>query len=200
MGTTPRLLLAATVLILSAADAAAQCCWPRPPRPPRSVPHDLRPAMGVVLGPTSRAAALASDGFQLGISGDVPLPDGFVGRAELGIAAWNTDPATDGGATFLSIRHMTVSAYRTNGTGRTHTFIGGGFGLYRFRVRNADGSGTKPGVHGGVGIEGGGKRMAMSVEARLTFAGGGRRAPMEAYGPHDAVLHASLLLGVKRRF
>lgn len=204
MSKTPG-LIAATFLVVtlgSAVEAAAQCCWPRPPRPPRTVPEDLQPAVGIVLGPSSRAAEKATGGFQLGLTGEVPLPEGFLGRAELGVAAWNTDPMSDGGATFLSIRHATLGLYRMNGERGVHTFIGGGVGLYRFRVQDAGGSGTKPGIHAGVGIEGGGKRLAISGEMRLTIAGGGRPNPGQVYEPsaHESILHASILFGVKRRF
>ncbi|MEX2272039.1 MAG: hypothetical protein WD690_11230 [Vicinamibacterales bacterium] len=198
MGKTFRLTAVSLLsLLFLAPEVSAQIL--RRPRPPRTIPEDSRPGLGIILGPTSRVSETATGGLDFAVTGELPLPGGYRARAELGAAEWATDPAAERGATRLTVTRATLGIYQLSGSDRVHSFLGGGFGLYRFRVKGAGGSGTKTGLFGGFGLEAAGRRHAASVEIRLTFAGGQREGE-HVTDPHDTVLHGSILFGLKRVF
>ena len=188
MRTTRQVTLALVSLLFltaGAPEASAQIILgrPRPPRPPRVIPADNYPSLGLLLGPTSRSADHHTGGLEVAFTGEVPLHDGLRGRVELGASTWSA----------LTLTRATAGLYRVSGRSPFHGFVGAGVGLYRHRVDGERRSGSQPGVHGGFGFEYVGRRRGYSAEVRLGVAPNSKT-------PDGGVLQASLLFGWKRVF
>lgn len=192
MGTTAKLAgLTLLSLLFLPPEGSAQIIRGRPR--PAPTPADTRPALGLLGGPTSRASDTDTGGLEFALFGEKPIERGWRARGEIGAAIWNTDPAFEGGITRLTLSRATAGLYRVHGRSPVHTFIGAGVGLYRHRLRGAPGSGFAGGAHGGMGIEYAGRLGGFSSEVRVGLA-------PKSSTPHGAVLHASVLFGVKRMF
>ena len=188
MDTRLRIQFAIAALLFftaGAPEAQAQIILgrPRPPRPPRIIPAENHPSLGVLIGPTSRSAHQHTDGLEVAFTGEMPLHDGLRGRVEVGASTWSS----------LTLTRMTAGLYRVSGTSPFHGFAGLGLGLYRHRVDGEPASGSQAGLHGGFGFEYVGRRRGYSAEVRLGVAPSSKT-------PDGGVLQASLLFGWKRVF
>ena len=189
MGTKRTAALAFTSLLFLAPEVSAQILV-GPRRPPRIL-AETQPAVGVLAGPTSRAADSDTGGLEFAVFGEKPIDRGWRARGEIGVALWDTTPAFTEGATRISLTRATAGLYRVHGHSGMHSFAGGGVGLYGHHVANGPGSGVKGGVHAGMGIEIMGARHGFSTEVRVGVA-------PKPSAPLGGVLHASILFGVKR--
>ena len=156
-------------------------------------PAETRPAIGVLGGPTSRAADADTGGGEFALFGEMPIDTGWRVRAELGGATWDMAPTEQRSASQLTLTRGTVGIYRVHGRGDLHSFIGGAVGLYRHRLSGAADSSLKGGAHIGMGAEYDGRRMGFATEVRVALA-----PNPTAHG--GGTLHASVLFGLKRVF
>lgn len=154
---------------------------------------ETRPAVGVIGGPTSRAADLDTEGGEFALFGELPIDKGWRARGELGAAMWDLQATQSRPASRLTLTRGSAGLYRVHGRGELHSFIGAGVGLYRHRMSGGANSSLKGGAHIGMGAEYEGREMGFNTEVRV----GAAPNPTAHLG---GTLHLSLLFGVKKVF
>ena len=160
------------------------------PRAPLT-PAETQPAIGLLGGPTSRAADTDTSGEELALFGELPIDKGWRARGEIGAAMWDLQQMHDQRASRLMLTRATAGLYRVHGPSELHSFIGVGVGMYRHRLSGSADSSLKGGAHLGMGAEYEGRRVGFNTEVRVGVA-------PNPTAPAGGTLHASILFGLKR--
>ena len=160
---------------------------------------ECRPRIGFTLGSasnTDRNGALgvfpqnrSGHSPDLAVSAELPLVDRWSARADVGTAAWTFQDRDSLGVPLrrdrIRVTRATVSAIKQTPTpcgAPLRLYLGGGFGVYRYRFRDQRMGTTRSGAHGLLGIEVlPRERVAVAVDVALHAVRGPGRDPVDSY-------------------